>query len=360
MRLQFPGGSTAHITIMAALLLAGCAQGEYRMPYQDGTVVDVYNDHVTHPSPEAYMYDLQAQNVAMPAVVAAAPGWIRFIDDSHQEPTNDNNYVWIEHPQPFCPVDPNRADWPGKPANYGSTCIPCNKAFCNEWTTYAHMTRNSVRGVAGLSEGDWVEAGDFLGYEDQVGWATIGDHLHWHVAVIPPGTQPTYNGYYQDYVDATGIKPELIPIVCHAGGQSVIWRFGIYTAAGCPAAAPSQARTSFRTQPEPQSPVASALQGIASISDEGVWIALRDPGLLRETRRVMAVMEPDFHDLLHIGRARISTAELKTVLGLFGEYERRGSAELVRVLVPLRKQLESASGRQALGIVVDGRSGGLD
>jgi len=360
MRMQFPGGSAAHMMIGATLLLAGCAQGEYRMPYQDGTVVDVINDHVSHSTPHAYMYDLKALNAASPAIVAAAPGWIRFIDDSHEEPTDDNNYVWIEHPEPFCPVDASRASWPGKPANYDSTCIPCNKEFCNEWTTYAHMTKDSVRGAAELSEGQWVEAGDFLGYEDQVGMATIGDHLHWHVAVIPPDTQPTYQGYYLDYVDATGIHPEVIPIVCHADGQSVIWRFGVYTAAGCPAEALPVARSRVLAQPEPRSPVATALQGIASISDEGVWIALNDPRLLHETRQIMARMEPDFDDLLHIGRARISSAELKSVLELFGEYERRGSAEVARVLEPIRKQLESPAGRQTLGIVVDSRFEGID
>ena len=222
------------------------------------------------------------------------------------------------------------------------------------------MTKDSVRGDANLSEGQWVEAGAFLGYEDQVGQATIGDHLHWHVAVIPPDTQPTYNGYYLDYVDATGIQPEVIPIVCHAGGQSVLWRFGVYIAAGCPAEALSPARTWFRAQPEPRSPLASALQRIASISDEGVWIALNDPRLLLETRQVMIRMERDFNDLLHIGRARISPAELTAVLELFGEYERRGSAEVARVLKPIRKQLESPSGRQILGIVVDGRFEGID
>ena len=335
MRLQFPGFSTPYMMIGAALLLTGCAQGEYRMPYQDGIVVDVVTDHVTHSTPHAYMYDLQAQNAASAAIVAAAPGWIRFIDDSHEEPTDDNNYVWIEHPYPFCPVDASRASWPGKPSNYDATCIPCNREFCNEWTTYAHMTKDSIRGDANLSEGQWVEAGAFLGYEDQVGQATIGNHLHWHVAVIPPDTQPTYNGYYLDYVDATGIKPEVIPIVCHAGGQSVLWRFGVYTAAGCPAAALSPARTWFRAQPESRSPLASALQSIASISDEGVWIALNDPRLLLETRQVIVRMERDFNDLLHIGRARISPAELTAVLELFGEYERRGSAEVARVLKPI-------------------------
>jgi hypothetical protein len=221
------------------------------------------------------------------------------------------------------------------------------------------MTRDSVRVDAGLSEGDWVEAGTFLGYEDKVGEAS-GVHLHWHVAVIPPDTQPTYNGYYLDYVNDTGEKPEVIPIVCHEGGRSVLWRDTTYTAAGCPAAAAGSARTIFVAQPESQSPVAAALQRIASISDEATWIALKDPRLMFSTRQVFARMEPDFQNLIRIGRTQISTVELQMVRELFVEYESRGSAEIRAVLGPIRKQLESPSGRQNLGILVEDRFGGLD
>jgi murein DD-endopeptidase MepM/ murein hydrolase activator NlpD len=357
-------GTARRLSSMVALmgtisLMVGCAEGEYRMPYANGTVVDVANDHVTHSSPKAYMYDLVAQNPAPVAVVAAAPGWVRFIEDSHEEPTNDNNYVWIEHPYPFCPVDARRDDWPGKPSNYGSTCIPCDREFCNEWTTYAHMTKNSVRGDAGLSEGDWVEAGAFLGYEDDVGVASE-EHLHWHVAVIPPDTQPTYNGYYLEYVESTGVQPEVIPIVCHEGGRSVLWRTGTYTAAGCPAAASGPARSILQAQPDPESPIAAILQSIATITDEGVWIALRNPSLMLKTRQLMKSNEPEFQDLIHLGRARVSASELERVLKLIAEYESRGSAEMRRVLGPIRKQLGSPTGRKKLGIMVDGRFLGID
>jgi hypothetical protein len=222
------------------------------------------------------------------------------------------------------------------------------------------MARDSVRVEAGLSEGDWVEAGQFLGYEDHVGVSSIGDHLHWHVAVIPPDTEPTYNGYYQAYVDATGQKPEVIPIVCHEGGRSVLWRTGVYTAAGCPAEAPWPGRSLFLAQAEPRSPLASVLQGIATISDEAIWIALKDPRLMLRTRQLIARMEPDFQDLVHLGRARISLVELKMVLELLAEYEQRGSAEIRRVLEPIRTQLESPSGRQNLGVIVEDRVTGLD
>jgi hypothetical protein len=346
--------STLPALMGTILLVAGCAQGAYRMPYENGTVVEVATDHVTHSSPEAYMYDLVAQTAAPVAIVAAAPGWIRFIEDGHEEPTRTNNYVWIEHPAPFCPVDTSRADWPGKPADYDSTCIPCEREFCNEWTTYAHMTKNSVRGDAGLSEGDWVDAGQFLGYEDEVGDAS-GVHLHWHVAVIPPDTVPTYNGYYLDYVETTGLQPEVIPIVCHDDGRSVLWRTGTYTAAGCPAAASGPAQSFLQPPPKPESPVAAILQRIAIITDEAIWIALRNPSVMVTTRQLLKSNEPQFQDLLHFGRARVSASALEALLKLLAEYERRGSADMRRVLEPIRMQLATPSGRKRLGITVVGR-----
>lgn len=340
------------LLVVPILILAGCAQGEYRMAYEDGTDVYVNRDHVTHSSPSAYMYDLEAQNATPARVVAAAPGWIRFIDDSHTEPTSDNNYVWIEHPYPFCPVDPTRSNWPGKPADYNDTCIPCERDFCNEWTTYAHMPKDSVRVDAGLSEGDWVEAGTFLGYEDEVGDA-YGVHLHWHVAVIPPDTEPTHNGYYLDYVDEIGKQPELIPIVCHQNGPSVLWRNSTYTAAPCPARSPSAGRSLFLGPPELRSPLAATLRAVSRITDEGVALALADPRLMLRTRRVFERLDPDFQDLLHLGRARISSAELEMLLDLLAEYESRGSTEMRRVLEQIRREAENPNARRNLGLIVE-------
>ena len=76
------------------------------------------------------------------------------------------------------------------------------------------------------------------------------------------------------------------------------------------------------------------------------------------TRQLMARMEPDFQDLIHLGRARVSVTELEMVLELLVEYESRGSVEMRRVLEPIRKQLESPSGRQNLGIIVEDRFSG--
>jgi len=333
------------------LLLGGCAYGDYRMPFEDGTQVLVFRDHVTHFSPANDMYDLEAQNT--PAeIVAAAPGWVRFIDDSHAEPTELNNYVWIEHPYPFCPVEPDRSSWPGKPANYDSTCIECTRGFCNEWTIYAHMTKNSVRMNAGLSEGEWVEAGDLLGFENEVGSA-YGVHLHWHVAVIPPDTTPTLNGYYQQYYEQTGIRPEVIPVVCHQDGQNVLWRNNTYTAAPCPLGSMLARRTFPQGGRDPQSPLAAAIQQIANVTGEGTSIALADPRLLLQTRKLFARLQPDLDNLIELGRTKISAAELKMLLDLLGQYERRGSDEMRRALQPIRAQLENPRQRTSLGILVE-------
>jgi murein DD-endopeptidase MepM/ murein hydrolase activator NlpD len=329
------------------------------MPYANGTIAEVFNDHVTHDTPEAYMYDIQAQNVSPAEVVAAAPGWVRFIEDSHAEPTAQNNYVWIEHPYPFCPVDPERDNWPGKPHDYDETCIPCEDDFCNEWTTYAHMTQDSVRGDAGLGEGDWVSAGDFLGYEDDVGEASTV-HLHWHVAVIPPDTEPTFNGYYHDYVVESGEKPEVIPVVCHQGGQTVLWRTGTYTAAPCPARSLAPVRTFLDRELAPHTPLDRILQEVGHIADEGIAIAIANPTVMLRTRQLMSRLEPDFQDLMHLGGARISPEELGMILKLLGVYESRGSAELARVLGSLRMQLRNPAERAKLGILVEAPFAGLD
>jgi hypothetical protein len=217
------------------LMLGACAQGQYRMPYADGTVVDISTDFVTHSTPDAYMFDMVSQNVSQAEVVAAAGGWIRWIEDGNEGFDGNNNYVWIEHPFPFCqnPSDRQRANWPGKPRNYDQTCVPCDRAFCNEWTIYAHFQTGSVTGAANRSQGEWVDAGDFLGFEGNVGFTQGATHLHWFVAVLPPNLAPDANGAYEQYVDATGVRPEVIPIVCHQDGLSVLWRFGVYTAIPC-------------------------------------------------------------------------------------------------------------------------------
>jgi Peptidase family M23 len=144
----------------------------YRVPYANGTDVHVTNDHYTH-SPVG-RYDMSGTGNGSSCsgnyrIVAAAEGIIRKIVDNHglvgSETDCDvvncadfNNYVWIEH------------------AN-------------GEWTKYSHMARNSTRVAAGLSVGDQVCAGTFLGYECEIGQAS-GPHLHFEVRAPFDTTAP--------------------------------------------------------------------------------------------------------------------------------------------------------------------------
>ena len=140
------------LTLLSTFALTGCqtdlgatwpAFGTYRLPYGDGTNVRVSNDFVTH-NPDG-RYDLVGLGAGPHQVVAAAGGWVRLIVDTnagHQ--SGHNNYVWIEHPSPFCQA--NGVTWPGKPANYSQTCVPCLGAFCNEWNeVLAHVHQQHQR-----------------------------------------------------------------------------------------------------------------------------------------------------------------------------------------------------------------------
>jgi hypothetical protein len=232
------------ITVALVLVLASaCADGRYRLPYTDGEQVLIRRDFVTHSSPRAHMYDMEAVG-HQKQLRAAASGWVRFIEDGNdRRGEGNNNFVWIEHPYPFCqdPADPARATWPGKPASYHVTCRPCTRRYCNEWTVYAHMAHRSVTvgpgSSAGLSEGDWVEAGQLIGVEDAIGGAGTPSapwqHLHWHVARISPDWTPSANGDYESHL-LSGRRAELIPIVCTGEGNRVLLRNRVYAAAPCP------------------------------------------------------------------------------------------------------------------------------
>lgn len=132
----------------------------YRVPYLGATDVHISNDHLNH-DPQG-RYDMSGQGnggscSSNYVIVAAAEGIIRRIVDNHNTKPPDcdpncadfNNYVWIEH------------------AN-------------GEWSKYTHMKTNSVTGDAGLSVGDQVCAGTFIGFECEIGRAT-GPHLHFEV-----------------------------------------------------------------------------------------------------------------------------------------------------------------------------------
>ena len=132
----------------------------YRIPYASGTSIKITNDHFSH-DPQG-RYDMIGTGNGSSCsinykIVAAAAGVVRRIVDRHDVHGPDcdtdcadyNNYIWIEH------------------AN-------------GEWSKYTHMMKNSISVSAGLTVGDTICAGTFLGYECEIGHAS-GPHLHFEV-----------------------------------------------------------------------------------------------------------------------------------------------------------------------------------
>jgi hypothetical protein len=170
------------------------SRGVYRIPYADGSLVSVTGDHFSH-SPDFNEYDMHGEpndDGEQYTIVAAAAGTIMAIDDSHAEPTNSNNYVWIAH------------------AN-------------GEWTKYTHFETGSVS-AAGRFVGEVVSAGRPLGSEGDVGQADMV-HLHFEAAVPDDPGQP---------IDAGGfiIGQAYVPLICGIAGN-VLFDRQTYTAAPC-------------------------------------------------------------------------------------------------------------------------------
>lgn len=204
--------------IMIALALVGvaaCTSPDqsffiYRLPYQDGTDVRVWQDHLTHPPPIALDFAGRNDDPTY-RIVAARPGTVRFIRDEFSENCDPdvaqctNNYVWIHHQ-------------PG-----------------DEWAKYSHIATGSATALppagAGLSEGDAVVAGQLIGIEGNVGMATganNGRHLHFEV-VIPDDPNPAKpTGVVGDFpYDAR------VPRFCWVPGTIAVMG-ETYTAGACP------------------------------------------------------------------------------------------------------------------------------
>jgi hypothetical protein len=185
------------------------SEGIYRIPYADGTSVKVTRNHQTHFIDDANtilecridMKDMSGSD----SIVAAADGWIRAIVDNFtlqldcDTTPNNNNYVWIEHPN-------------------------------GEWTKYTHMLTQSTSVTAGLNVDDYVCAGTFLGYEDDIGCAS-GDHLHFEVARPTDGTNVLQYSFTGGYIDQD-VAENIIPVICDISG-GVFEDDAFYTAGPC-------------------------------------------------------------------------------------------------------------------------------
>ena len=209
-RTQVSGGfhpiAALLLAIPLLLLQSGCEPGSnqsillYRLPYADGTQTYVSRDHITHTPPDRL--DMVGVNGQAPyPVVAAQTGIIRFIVDHHTEVccggSCANNYVWIEH-------------------------------LFGEWTKYSHLATGSVTDIAGLSVGDVVLAGEFLGFESNVGRA-CGVHLHFEVGVPNDPLNPltASNGGFINGANR-------VPRFCGVPGQ-IATAESTYTAGPCSA-----------------------------------------------------------------------------------------------------------------------------
>lgn len=209
-------------------------QGVYRVPYADGTTVTITFDHHDHGGPNGNKNRVDmVGDVPASSVVAAAGGWIRAIVDNHGNDNglgdgvdtggaaqNDalehscsdaqdmngnaipnsvvtglcqdyNNYVWIEHPN-------------------------------GEWSKYSHMATGSVTGN-GWAINDWINAGEILGPESDVGRAG-GPHLHWEVALPTDPTDPTPFSTNGGFIQGTNIVAVVcdIPNNIYATGDSYV------------------------------------------------------------------------------------------------------------------------------------------
>lgn len=150
------------------------SQGVYRIPYANGTSVQVTRNHLTHTP--AGRIDMRGTSGGPYTLVAAGHGTVRFVVDNYNTNCNScscNNYIWIEH------------------AN-------------GEWTKYSHIETNSAL----VDIGDLVFSGSSLGIESDVGCAS-GDHCHFEVGVPDDPANPIN-------VSSGGhiIGENRIPVIC--------------------------------------------------------------------------------------------------------------------------------------------------
>jgi murein DD-endopeptidase MepM/ murein hydrolase activator NlpD len=183
--LESENPDAAQASEMRARVAAGSqSQGYYSFPYEAGTTVHVTNDADSHTP--ANRIDMSGTSGGPYKVVAAAPGEVMFVQDSHNVNggCENNNYVWIKHSN-------------------------------GEWSKYSHVAYHSASVNAGIEVGDWVDAGQFIGIESDIGCAS-GDHVHFEIAVPNDLSDPInpVGGYIK------GVN--LVPKVCGISGQTFV------------------------------------------------------------------------------------------------------------------------------------------
>ena len=205
------------------------SKGAYRIPYANRTDVRFSNDHTNHPTTLNRVDMFGVNGTGSYQVVAAGDGWIDRIVDT-------NNTFCPSEPDPS---DPDPCDGYGGPS--AACCVrtdpTCNAACANnyvwirhtngEFTKYSHVQFNSVAGL-GWSEGDFIQSGEVLGLEGDVGFAG-GPHVHFEVAYPhDPSNYLNSAGFLVDDGDPTTTdydRQNRIPYFCDigfaAGGDQV-------------------------------------------------------------------------------------------------------------------------------------------
>ena len=215
---SIPGGGRCTIVrlfvVVMTTIATACTSPDqtfflYRLPFEDGTDIKIWQDHISHTG--GNQIDMAGVfGVAPYEVVAARPGTIRFIADTFTVNCSSavgcsNNYVWIEHD------------------------------LGDEWSKYTHLATGTVTsappGGAGLSVGEQVTAGQYLGDEGNIGMAigtNMGRHLHFEVVIPDDPETATPSGFAGDF------PYELkIPRFCSVPGQIAV-QDSFYVANPCP------------------------------------------------------------------------------------------------------------------------------
>jgi murein DD-endopeptidase MepM/ murein hydrolase activator NlpD len=184
--------ASAQAPVSGNPVMLAASKGVYRLPYDNGTRVKVFDDFETH-RPVGRIDFFAVRGTAPYRVVAAAAGRVAAIQDGFAERQSGraakdchNNYVWIAHPN-------------------------------GEWTNYSHLAYGSVTGAARLRVGSTVKAGQFLGYEGSVGCAML-DHVHFEVAVPATPLAIDEGGFL---IDNELSKRERKPRFCSIGDAGV-------------------------------------------------------------------------------------------------------------------------------------------
>jgi murein DD-endopeptidase MepM/ murein hydrolase activator NlpD len=223
--------------------------GIYRIPYANGTSVGVTNDVHNHNN----AYDMSAGVGA--SIVAAASGWIRAIVENHgNEPNAGDGLDALGNPY----ADPNAGDalehacLSNDPANTvpaGTICSDYNNYVWiehpnGEYTKYSHVGTGTVS-ANGWSVGDWIDAGEVIGLENDPGAASCGAcdpddrayHLHWEVALANnPGDDLQWS-FLGGFIQNGSRVPA---VVCDIPGNELLAGES-YTANPCENVAPTAA-----------------------------------------------------------------------------------------------------------------------